>query len=79
MLRRQVGRYTERDKISAELSELENAFYGSKVREILNELARFDLGIVFHRDAITEKKGELSAMEKELKAVESSEPEAKRK
>ena len=79
MLRRQVGRYTERDKISAELSELENAFYGSKVREILNELARFDPELSSIGDAITEKKGELSAMERELKAVESSEPEAKKK
>jgi chromosome segregation protein len=79
MLRRQVGRYTERDKLAAELTELENAFYGAKVREILGELARFDPELSLIGGAITEKKEELALMERELKEVESSEPEAKKK
>lgn len=79
MLRRQVGRYTERDKLAAELTELENAFYGGKVREILNELARFDPRMASIGDEITKKKEELSALETEMKQVESSEPEAKKK
>ncbi|MFA4999569.1 MAG: AAA family ATPase [Parcubacteria group bacterium] len=78
VLRRQVGRYAERDKLAAELAESENAFYGSKVREILNELSRFDPKITTIQKAIAEKKKELSELQKGLKQVESSEPEAKR-
>lgn len=78
MLRRQVGRYTERDKISAELSEIEASFYGAKVREILKELSRFDPEIASVGEEIAKKKKELLSMEDELKKIESSEPEAKK-
>jgi chromosome segregation protein len=79
MLRRQVGKYAERDKLAAELADLENAFYGGKVREILSELSRFDPRMASIGDEITKKKEELAALETEMKQVESSEPEAKKK
>ncbi|MFA5052615.1 MAG: AAA family ATPase [Parcubacteria group bacterium] len=78
VLRRQVGRYAERDKLLAELSELETAFYGGKVREILNDLSRYDPEIAALGEIILGKKKEISELEKELRQVESSEPEAKK-
>lgn len=79
MLRRQVGRYVERDKISAELSELENAYYGAKARSIAEDLLRFEPDIASIEKKIAFKKEQLSALKNELKKVESSEPETKKK
>ncbi len=79
MLRRQVGRYIERDKISAELAQAENIFYGTKVQEIARELSLFDPKIILTQESILEKKQELSVLEKNLKDIELSEPEAKKK
>ncbi|MDD5098971.1 MAG: AAA family ATPase, partial [Candidatus Colwellbacteria bacterium] len=42
MLRRQVGRYEERDEIAAELASIENDYYGYRAKSIIRELSRFE-------------------------------------
>jgi len=79
MLRRQLGRYIERDKISAELIDAENLFYGTKAKEIEQELSLFDSKATTINERITAKKQELVTLAQELKNIELSEPEAKKK
>ena len=78
MLRRQVHRYTERDKFLAELRDSEKIFYGAKVREIMSELSYLDPKIITIHQTITAKKEELSALESNLRRVETSEPQVKK-
>ncbi|MDD4931250.1 MAG: AAA family ATPase [Candidatus Colwellbacteria bacterium] len=77
-LRRQVGRYEERDNLALELKETEELFYGSKVRAIISDLSRFDPEISATDSDIVIKKEELSALEASFKGIESSEPKAKK-
>jgi len=78
MLRRQVGRYEERDNFAAELVSLENNYYGSKVKSIVKDLHRFEPEINAIDADILIKKGDLSALEAGFKNIESSEPKAKK-
>lgn len=78
MLRRQVGRYTERDKLQAELQELENILYGTKIQNINKELSIFDSKLKIVSNEILIKKQELIVLEEKMKSIELSEPSAKK-
>lgn len=78
MLRRQVGRYEERDNFAAELTSLENNYYGSKVRSIVRDLGRFEPEISAIDADVLVKKEEFSVLESGFKNIESSEPKAKK-
>ncbi len=78
MLRRQVGRYEERDTLAAELADLENLYYGMKAKGIISDLARFEPQLEILEKEIGTKRIELIELEGRLKEVESSEPAAKK-
>ncbi|MCK9187373.1 MAG: AAA family ATPase [Candidatus Colwellbacteria bacterium] len=79
MLRRQAGKYSERDNIAEELSKLENAYYGSQAKIISKDLGGFAPKISALKQEISDKKKELKGLEESLKKIDSSEPEAKKK
>ena len=78
MLRRQVGRYEERDALALELSDLENLYYGMKAKGIVSDLARFEPELETLEKEMGAKRVELIELEGRLKEVESSEPAAKK-
>jgi chromosome segregation protein len=77
MLKRQVGRYEERDELAAELAALENDYFGSRARAIIKDLSRFEPEMASIDKEILSKKEELSVLESGFKGIESSEPKAK--
>ncbi|MDD5098993.1 MAG: AAA family ATPase, partial [Candidatus Colwellbacteria bacterium] len=78
MLRRQVGRYEERDEIAAELDSIENDYYGYRAKSIIGELSRFEPEIEAIDREISAEKEKLSVLENNFKNIESSEPKAKK-
>jgi len=78
ILHHQVQRYAKRDKFATELSQLEKIFYGAKVKEIINALSLLDPKIISIDKDISIKRGELIALEKDLRLSETSEPQVKK-
>ncbi len=78
MLRRAVKRYEERDNIANELKNLEESYFGSKVRAIIKELEKIDPALQQAEKEIEVKKQEMVSAEENLKKIEASEPETKK-
>lgn len=77
MLKRQVGRYEERDNFVKELKELENVFFGLKLKDLYLEAQKYDPEINRIDQEISLKERELKALEEKFNAVEHSEPQAR--
>ena len=78
MLRRAVKRYEERDNIANELKTLEESYFGSKVRAIMDELQKIEPALQQAEKDIETKKQEIAGAEDNLKKIEASEPETKK-
>ncbi len=78
ILRRQVNRYVERESLEKELREIENKYFGSKVRSIILELKNFDPRIEVFDNEISKLKIELKGLEEQVKKIEEFTPQAKK-
>ncbi len=76
LLKRQVSRYAERDELARELKELEDGFYGSRVKSLRDENDAVGPKLKALRDEIGTAERKVKEAEKSLDAVKKSEPEA---
>ncbi len=79
LLRRQSSRYENREKLSEELTELENSVYGSRFIRLRNESRKLESDEKDINEKINKEEPEFKKMEKELEAINKSEPEAAEK
>ena len=73
MLKRQVSKYQARDQKKNDLIEAENIFFGHKLTELKSGLQKNEIKIKDFDEVILTKTKELSALESNLKEVESTE------
>lgn len=76
LLRRQSTRYENREKIAAELADLENSFYGSRLVRLRNERERLMKAEKEVEERLKKEEGAFRKLEAEAGRVNESQPEA---
>lgn len=75
-LKKQVSRYEDREGIAKELSELENSFYGRRLKSLAEELVAHKAQLQKIDTAITEQEKVCAGLEEQFSKVKDSEPAA---
>lgn len=75
-LKRQVARYEGRDEMVKELSDLEDAFYGRRLKSLDEEVAGYRASLEGFADKISEQNKVASDLEVKFLEVKNSEPDA---
>lgn len=79
MLKRQVSKYEGREEIAAELLELENRYYGNRLRTLNASLFQVEPALKEVEYAVKEEEVVIKELEAGLERVKNSEPEANEK
>lgn len=77
-LKRQTSKWEKVGGLEKELKELENFYFGSKLKEINRGIKKFDPEIKSIEQSVLAKKEELKILEETLKKIESAKPKTAR-